>query len=377
MTALADLLLQATRVTKEISLVELKRRIDEGVPCTLIDVRENEEFRRGRLPGALNLSRGYLELRAEHELPDKSAPIVTYCAAGTRSALAAKTLFELGYTNVETANPGFDRWKELGYPTEGHTALNLAQRERYARHLRLPGVGESGQARLAQSKVLVVGLGGLGAPASLYLAAAGVGTLGLADADTVDVSNLQRQVIHTTSRIGMPKVESAALAIADLNPEVNVITHRVRLDAENIDAVMSDYDVVIDASDNFATRYAVNDASLRLGKPVVHGSVFRFEGHVTTFGVESGPCYRCLHPQSPPTGFAPSCEEAGVLGVLPGVVGMLQATEALKWILGKGTSLNGRVLVYDSLRMTFHEWKLQRNETCISCGCRAPLMKVT
>ena len=316
----------------------------------LLDVREKEEYRAGYIPGAISVPRGFLEIQVEQRIPDKGAHVVAYCAGGTRSALAAATLQQLGYTNVETANPGFVRWKDLGYPMETPPQLTDAQRDRYSRHILLPEVGEAGQAKLLKSKVLLLGAGGLGSPAALYLAAAGVGTLGIVDADVVDASNLQRQILHATSRVGMPKVESAAKAISDLNPDVKVIPHQERLVAANVERLFEAYDVVVDGTDNFPTRYLVNDASVFLGKPVVHGSIFRFDGQVTTFvsdkaaaklGVTAGPCYRCLYPEPPPPHLAPSCQEAGVLGILCGINGTIQATEAIKLLLARGDPLVG------------------------------------
>src|SRR5580693_145585 len=298
-TTYADLMADVRKRTSQVSLDELKRRLDAGEKMTLVDVREKDEVRAGFIPGAVSIPRGFLEIQAEQKLPDKSAHIVAYCAGGTRSALAAATLQDLGYTHVETANPGFVRWKDLNYPMELPAALTDAQRERYSRHILLPEVGEAGQARLLQSKVLLLGAGGLGSPAALYLAAAGVGTLGVVDADVVDASNLQRQIIHATSRVGTPKVESAAKAISELNPDVKVVGHQERMTSANVERLFADYEVVVDGTDNFPTRYLVNDASVFLGKPVVHGSIFRFDGQVTTFipekaarklGVASGPC---------------------------------------------------------------------------------------
>ncbi|MCW5837870.1 MAG: molybdopterin-synthase adenylyltransferase MoeB [Labilithrix sp.] len=376
-TTYTDLIASVRRETKEVSLDELKRRLDTKEPYTLIDVREKEEFRAGFIPGAISIPRGFLEIQVEGRVPDKSTKIVAYCAGGTRSALAAKTLAELGYTNVETANPGFVRWKDLGYPTDTPPQLSEPQRDRYSRHLLLPEVGEAGQARLLKSKVLLIGAGGLGSPAGLYLAAAGVGTLGLVDADVVDASNLQRQVLHATSRVGQPKVESAEKVLADLNPDVKVVGYRERLDSSNVERLFADYDVIVDGTDNFPTRYLVNDASVWLGKPVVHGSIFRFDGQLTTFvpdkaasklGIDAGPCYRCLYPEPPPPHLAPSCQEAGVLGILPGVIGVLQATEAVKLLLNRGDALVGRLLTYDSLKMKFRELRLRRDPGCPVCG---------
>ncbi len=377
-TTYTDLISDIRKRTRQLSLEELKRRIDAGEKMTLVDVREKDEWRAGYIPGAVSLPRGFLEIQAEQKLPDKSARIALYCAGGTRSALAAATLQELGYSNVETANPGFVRWKDLGFPVETPPQLSDSQRDRYSRHILLPEVGEAGQAKLLQSKVLLLGAGGLGSPAALYLAAAGVGTLGIVDADVVDASNLQRQIIHATSRIGTPKVESAAKTIAELNPDVKVVAHKERVTSANVERLFEAYDVVVDGTDNFPTRYLVNDASVWLGKPVVHGSIFRFDGQVTTFvpsaaakrlGLsEPSPCYRCLYPEPPPPHLAPSCQEAGVLGILCGIIGTIQATEAIKLLLGKGTSLAGRLLTYDSLKMKFRELRLRRAPDCPVCG---------
>jgi molybdopterin/thiamine biosynthesis adenylyltransferase/rhodanese-related sulfurtransferase len=366
------------RRTKQVSLEELKRRLDSGEKMTLVDVREKDEVRAGFIPGAVSIPRGFLEIQAEQKLPDKNARIVAYCAGGTRSALAAATLQELGYTRVETANPGFVRWKDLGWPMEMPARLTDSQRERYSRHILLPEVGEAGQAKLLKSKVLLLGAGGLGSPAALYLAAAGVGTLGVVDADVVDASNLQRQIIHATSRVGTPKVQSAAKTIAELNPDVKVVPHEERMTAANVERLFADYEVVVDGTDNFPTRYLVNDASVFMGKPVVHGSIFRFDGQVTTFiperaakklGLaEASPCYRCLYPEPPPPHLAPSCQEAGVLGILCGIIGTLQATEAIKILLNRGTTLAGRLLTYDSLKMKFRELRLRRAPDCPVCG---------
>jgi molybdopterin/thiamine biosynthesis adenylyltransferase/rhodanese-related sulfurtransferase len=376
-TTYTDLISEVRRRTKQVSLEELKRRLEAGEKVTLLDVREKDEWRGGYIPGAVSIPRGFLEIQAEQKLPDKNAHIIAYCAGGTRSALAAATLQELGYANVETANPGFVRWKDLGYPVETPPQLTDAQRERYSRHILLPEVGEAGQAKLLQSKVLLLGAGGLGSPALMYLAAAGVGTLGVVDADVVDASNLQRQIVHATSRVGSPKVESAAKFVADLNPDVKVVPHKERLTSANVERIFSNYDVVIDGTDNFPTRYLVNDASVWMGKPIVHGSIFRFDGQVTTFmpekaasklGMASGPCYRCLYPEPPPPHLAPSCQEAGVLGILCGIIGTVQATEAIKILLGRGTPLVGRLLTYDSLKMRFRELKLRRTPDCPVCG---------
>ncbi|HMR76727.1 MAG TPA: molybdopterin-synthase adenylyltransferase MoeB, partial [Polyangiaceae bacterium] len=330
---------------------------------------EKDEFRQGFIPGAIHIPRGFLEMQAEQKLPDKDQEIVLYCAGGTRSAFAAKTLLELGYQNVLSVNPGFVRWKDMAYPIEAPPHFTEAQLERYSRHLLLPEVGEKGQQKLLAGRVLLLGAGGLGSPAALYLAAAGVGTLGLVDADTVDASNLQRQILHATSRLGVPKVDSAEHAIRDLNPDVKVKKYQERLLSENVDRIFGEgWDAIVDGCDNFPTRYLVNDASLFHKIPVVHGSIFRFDGQVTSFMPFDGPCYRCLYPEPPPPEHAPSCAEAGVLGILPGIIGTLQATEAIKIILGQGEPLNGRLLTYDSMRMAFRTLRLRRDPSCPACG---------
>jgi molybdopterin/thiamine biosynthesis adenylyltransferase/rhodanese-related sulfurtransferase len=367
----SDLFSEIRSNVKLISLEALKARLETKAqnPFTLVDVREKDEVRAGYIPGAVHVPRGFLEMQAEQKLPNKSDEIIVYCAGGTRSAFAAKTLTELGYENVTSANPGFVRWKDLKYPVELPAELTPAQLDRYSRHILLPEVGERGQEKLLKSKVLLLGAGGLGAPAALYLAAAGVGTIGLVDADTVDASNLQRQIIHATSRLGMNKVDSAEVAINDLNPDVKVIKYQERVNSSNVDRIFgAGWDAIVDGCDNFPTRYLVNDASLFHKTPVVHGSIFRFDGQVTTFMPFQGPCYRCLYPEPPPAHLAPSCAEAGVLGILPGVVGVIQATEAIKLILGKGDPLVGRLLTYDSLRMSFRTLKLRRDKNCPACG---------
>ncbi len=371
----SDMMADVRSSVRLVSLDELKRKLENGKGFTLVDVREKEEFRAGYIPGAVHVPRSYLEMQAEQKLPNKSAEIVLYCAGGNRSAFAAKTLAELGYTNVSSANPGFIRWKDLKYPIEEPPKLSEAQLDRYSRHIMLPEVGEKGQAKLLKSRVLLLGAGGLGAPSSLYLAAAGVGTLGLVDADVVDASNLQRQIVHATSRLGMLKVESAAKALTDLNPDVKIEKFEERLLSSNVDRIFgAGWDAIIDGCDNFPTRYLVNDASLFHKIPVVHGSIFRFEGQVTTFKPFEGPCYRCLYPEPPPPHLAPSCAEAGVLGILPGIIGTLQATEAIKLILGQGDPLIGRLLTYDSLRMNFRTLKLRRDKQCPACG-ESPTIK--
>jgi len=367
----SDLFAEIRQSVKLLSLDELKARLDQRKekPFTLVDVREKDEFRAGFIPGAVHIPRAHLEMQAEQKLTDKNAEIILYCAGGTRSAFAAKTLQDFGYTNVISVNPGFVRWKDLKFPIEEPVALTPAQQDRYSRHLLLPEVGEKGQEKLLKGRVLLLGAGGLGAPAALYLAAAGVGKIGIVDADTVDASNLQRQVIHATSRLGMAKVDSAEKAINDLNPDVKVVKFQERVNASNVDRIFGEgWDCIVDGCDNFPTRYLVNDASLFHKIPVIHGSIFRFDGQVTTFMPFDGPCYRCLYPEPPPAHLAPSCAEAGVLGILPGIVGVVQATEAIKLLLGQGDLLKGRLLTYDSLKMTFRTLKLRRDKTCPTCG---------
>lgn len=366
-----DIMAETRRAIREISLEELKARLEGPRDFTLVDVREGDEFRAGYIPGAVHIPRGHLESKAESTLVEKGARIVLYCAGGTRSALAAKTLQEMGYTNIESANPGFSQWKDRRYPMEVPRVLTADQRDRYSRHLLLPEVGEKGQAKLLDAKILCLGAGGLGAPSALYLAAAGVGTIGLVDADVVDASNLQRQVIHSMSTVGLPKVDSAEKTLKGLNPELKVVKFQERLTSENVDRIFDGFDVIVDGCDNFPTRYLVNDASVMKRKPVVHGSIFRFEGQVTTFVPYEGPCYRCLYPEPPPAHLAPSCQEAGVLGVLPGIIGVIQATEAIKLVLKIGKPLVGRLLTYDSLGMKFRELKLRRDDDCPMCG-KAP-----
>lgn len=342
--------------------------------ATMVDVREQDETDQGIVPNAVTIPRGYLELRIEDAVPDKDAPVVLYCAGGTRSAFAAKSLEALGYTDVVSMAGGFNAWKNAGEAWIQPRTLTGDQKRRYSRHLLIPEIGERGQMHLLDAKVLLIGAGGLGSPAALYLSAAGVGTIGVIDDDDVDDSNLQRQVMHTTERIGMPKVESAKIAIESINPDVNVIMHQTRLTKENALEIFAGYDVIVDGSDNFSTRYLVNDACVILNKPQVHGSIFRFDGQVTTFDPrqEASPCYRCLFPEPPPPELAPSCAEAGVLGLLPGTVGMIQATEAVKLILGIGEPLVGRLLMYDALQMTFRTLTIRRDPECPMCGPGAP-----
>lgn len=364
-----DALLRELRVTTiELDAAALAHEQEGGARPALIDVRESDEHAQGMIPGTVHIPRGFLELRIERAVPDRAAPVVLYCATGTRSVLAVRSLAELGYTNVRSLAGGFTGWKRAGLPWEQPLALRPDQETRYSRHTLIPEIGVAGQLRLLGAKVLCIGAGGLGSPSSMYLAAAGVGTIGVVDDDVVDASNLQRQILHSTERINTPKVDSAEQTIKGLNPDVKVAKHRARIDATNALELIGGYHVVIDGADNFATRYLVNDAALRLGVPVVHASIFRFEGQLTVFPAAGSPCYRCLYPQPPPAEEAPSCAEAGVLGVLPGVMGVLQATEAIKLVLGLGDSLAGRLLVYDALKARFRELKLRRDPRCPTCG---------
>jgi sulfur-carrier protein adenylyltransferase/sulfurtransferase len=339
-----------------------------GKRPAVIDVREPDEHAQGTIPGTLHIPRGFLELRIERSVPDRETPVVLYCASGTRSVLAARSLAELGYSNVSSLAGGFTGWKRAGLAWEQPLSLRPDQETRYSRHTLLPEVGVAGQLKMLGAKVLCIGAGGLGSPSSMYLAAAGIGTIGIIDDDVVDASNLQRQILHGTDRVGVAKVESAETTLRALNPDVKVDKHRTRITSDNALALMAPYDVIIDGADNFATRYLVNDAALRLGKPVVHASIFRFEGQVTVFPGNGSPCYRCLYPQPPPAEEAPSCAEAGVLGVLPGIMGVIQATEAIKLVLGLGETLAGRLVVYDATRTRFRELKLRRDPKCPTCG---------
>lgn len=368
MTGFRDLLAQTREQITEIEPVAAE---DLLADATFLDVRELDEFEQGTIPGALFIPRGQLETQIENRISDHDQQIVVYCAGGARSAFAAQTLETLGYTNVVSLAGGFGRWKNEDRPWNTPTVLAPEQRTRYHRHLLLPEVGETGQQRLLESKVLLLGAGGLGSPAGLYLAAAGVGTLGIVDMDVVGASNLQRQILHNIDRIGDRKVDSAKKTLTALNPDVNVVTYDTRLGADNVVNIISDYDLVIDGTDNFPTRYLLNDASVLTGIPVVHGSIFRFEGQVTVFAPGSGPCYRCLLPEPPPPELAPSCAEAGVLGVLPGIIGSIQALEAIKVLLGLGDPLIGRLLAYDALEEAFRTFNVRRDPACATCGPEA------
>ena len=354
-----ELLKQTKSEIKEVSTVEAERLLLEG--WVLLDVREPDEYEQGAINGSVHIPRGNLEASIESRVPDKETKVIAMCAGGARSAFAAKTLSELDYVNVVSMDGGFNRWKDESRQWEIPPVLTSNMRNRYQRHLLLPEVGEAGQLKLLNSKVLCLGAGGLGSPAALYLAAAGVGTLGIVDMDVVDESNLQRQILHNYQRIGQAKVDSARQTITELNPDVEVRTHNVRLDSSNIEEIIKQYDLVVDGADNFPVRYMLNDASVKHGIPVVHGSIFRFEGQVTVFDPKNGPTYRDMVPEPPPAELAPSCAEAGVLGVLPGIIGCLQALEAVKLILDLGDTLIGRLLTFDATEMSFREFKLRRD----------------
>jgi sulfur-carrier protein adenylyltransferase/sulfurtransferase len=366
-----ELLAEAKSAIREVDPAEAEATLGQAL---FLDVREPDEYEQGAIPGAVHLPRGHLEFQVEGRLPDKSTPVVVYCAGGVRSAFAAKTMGDLGYADVVSMVGGFNRWKDEGRPWASPRTLTPDQRNRYQRHLLLPEVGEEGQLKLLDSKVLLLGAGGLGSPAALYLAAAGVGTLGIIDMDVVDDSNLQRQVLHNIERVGERKVDSAKKTLTLLNPDVTVATYDVRLGADNVLDIIDGYDLIVDGTDNFPTRYLVNDAALLKGIPVVHGSIFRFEGQVTVFDPYNGPCYRCLIPEPPPAELAPSCAEAGVLGVLPGIIGSIQALEAIKMLLGLGDPLVGRLLAYDALEESFRTFKVQRDPACPACGPDAEIV---
>ena len=352
----------------EVDAKAAQQLLDSPTPPLLIDVREQNEWDAGYLHGATHAPKGMISFTIANIAPEKSAPILLYCAGGVRSAAAAETLAGLGYTNLTSMAGGINGWSAAGLPLVETTTLTPEQKSRYSRHLLLPGVGADGQTKLLNSRVLMVGAGGLGAPAALYLAAAGVGTLRIIDFDSVEASNLQRQVIHTTDRVGMLKVESAAVQIRALNPDVVVEPINDMLTTENVASLLDGVDLVIDGTDTFEARYALNDAAVKLGIPVVHAGVFRCEGQLTVLAPGRGPCYRCLHPTPPPAEMAPSCGVAGVLGVLPGVIGVLQATEALKMLLGIGEPLIGRLLLWDALEGTFTELTVKRDPHCVACG---------
>jgi molybdopterin/thiamine biosynthesis adenylyltransferase/rhodanese-related sulfurtransferase len=360
---------------EEMTPNQLQEKLKAGEQLTVVDIRERDEWVQGHIPVAHFIPRGFLELQIEQHQPDRDKPVVLYCAGGVRSALAARNLKEMGYQRVISMIGGFNGWKNASLPFKVPKVLNADQRIRYSRHTLLSEIGEAGQIKLLESSILMIGAGGLGSPAAMYLAAAGVGKLGIVDFDTVDVSNLQRQLLHGMSDVGRPKVDSARDRIKEINPDVEVVGYREPITSANALEIIRDYDLVINGSDNFPTRYLVNDACQFLGKPLVDASIFMFEGQVTVYqpsvaeqGVEGGPCYRCLYPDPPPPGEVPSCAEAGVLGVLPGIVGSIQAIEAIKMLLGTGEPLVGRLLMIDTLDMSFRTLKVQKNPECPVCG---------
>jgi sulfur-carrier protein adenylyltransferase/sulfurtransferase len=365
----ADLIRRIKEQIEEVDPKEVHDLVGNGNGAVIVDVREQHEFDESHLPGAVHVPRGHLESRIEGSAPDKAQRVILYCASGNRSALAAHTMHDLlGYEDVASMRGGITLWKDRGYEVEVPRTLTAEQRERYSRHLLIPEIGLEGQLKLLDARVLLLGAGGLGSPAALYLAAAGVGTLGIVDNDVVDLSNLQRQVAHSNDRIGVPKVDSAEIAINEINPDVKVEKHAVRLDASNIMEIIDGYDVIVDGLDNFPTRYLLNDASVRKQIPVVSASILGFEGQLSVFHPYEGPCYRCLYPTPPPAELAPSCGAAGVLGVLPGVMGLLQSVEAVKLITGAGEPLAGRLLLYDALGTTFTELKVRRDPDCPICS---------
>ena len=364
-----DIMAEARKEIPEVSAQQVNELLkNNGKSPVLLDVRESDEWRQGHLEGALSLPRGFLEIKVETAVPNKDAPIIAYCAGGVRSLLAAKAMKEMGYQNVSSMAGGYAAWKNGGFKWVQDFQYTPEQLIRYSRHFLLPEVGEDGQAKLLQAKVLMIGAGGLGSPSAYYLAAAGVGTIGIIDNDVVDISNLQRQILHANDRVGMPKVESAKKTLESLNPDVKVVPYQAKLTSENALDIIKDYDLVVDGCDNFPTRYLVNDACVLTGKPNVHGSIFQFEGQATVFYPGKGPCYRCLYPEPPPAEMAPSCAEAGVLGVLPGLIGVIEALEAAKIILGRGETLVGRLLHFNTLTMEINTLKLRRDPNCPMCG---------
>jgi len=363
-----ELMSEARKEVKELNVQEVDKLLANNGKYVLLDVREKEEFREGHLNGAVSLPRGFLEIKVESTIPDKKTPVIAYCAGGIRSLLAAKDMKEMGYENVISMSGGYSAWKDAGLKFVQDFQFTPEQLNRYSRHFLLPEVGEEGQAKLLGARVLMVGAGGLGSPSAYYLAAAGIGTMGIIDHDVVDLSNLQRQILHNNDRLGQPKVESAKQTLQALNPDVRVLTYQEKLTSANIMDIIKDYDIIVDGCDNFATRYLVNDACVIAKKPNVHGSIFQFEGQASVFDPNRGPCYRCLYPEPPPPGMAPSCAEAGVLGVLPGLIGCVQALETIKMILGKGETLVGKLLHFNTLTMEITTLNLRKDPDCPVCG---------
>jgi len=371
-----QLMNEARKEVKELSVDEVQKLTSKNGKYLLLDVREKEEYREGHLEGSVSIPRGFLEMRVESAIPEKSKPIIAYCAGGVRSLLAAKDMKEMGYQEIISMSGGYSAWKAAGYQTVQDRQFTPEQMTRYSRHFMLPEVGEEGQAKLLDAKVLMVGAGGLGSPSAFYLAAAGVGTMGIIDPDVVDLSNLQRQILHTNDRIGQPKTDSAKQTLQALNPDVRVITYQEKLTSENVLEIIKDYDIIVDGCDNFPTRYLVNDACVMANKPNVHGSVFQFDGQASVFYPGKGPCYRCLYPQPPPPGMAPSCAEAGVLGVLPGLIGTIQALETIKLILEKGDPLVGKLLCFNTLSMEITTLNLKKDPNCPVCGEKPSIHKL-
>lgn len=363
-----ELLAEAKSQIKEIDTDEVEKKLMQDPRVKLIDVREKDEQEQGVIPSALLISKGLLEMKIESAVPKKDSEIILYCAAGNRSALSALSLQQIGYQNVSSMIGGYSKWKQEGRKTEVEKFLTKDQLERYNRHILMPEVGEKGQIKLTESKVLCIGAGGLGCPTALYLVAAGVGTVGIIDDDLVDKSNLQRQILHNEERVGTPKVESAKKTLKALNSDVNIVTYQERLNSENVKEIIKGYDIVVNGCDNFPTRYLINDACVFAGIPLVDGSIFRFEGQVSVFDAKHGPCYRCLYPEPPPPEMAPSCQEAGVFGVLPGIIGSVQAVEVLKLLLGVGQPLVGRLLLADTLTMKIRTVNLKKDPACPVCS---------
>tara|TARA_Y100000588_G_scaffold200696_1_gene214390 strand:- start:11351 stop:12550 length:1200 start_codon:yes stop_codon:yes gene_type:complete len=367
-TAFEALLEEVKGAVDSVTVEEAHGRLNNGSKVVLIDVREREDFAEGYIPGAQNIPRGFLELQIEGVVNDRSASLLVYGHEG-QTPLAARDLSGMGYESVAYIDGGLDAWVGAGYPSDRDRALSKAEQFRYARHLLVPEVGERGQGKLLDAKVLLIGAGGLGSPSAFYLAAAGIGTVGILDADVVDVTNLQRQILHGTSDVGRPKAVSAYEKLKDLNPACNVIPHQAYMTSDNVMEIIEPYDIIVNGCDNFPTRYLINDACVFTRKPIVDGSIFRFDGQVTIFTCDSeGPCYRCLYPEPPPAEMAPSCAEAGVLGVLPGTIGLIQATEVVKLILGQGDPLIGKLLMYDALQMSFKKFNIRRDVNCPVCG---------
>jgi adenylyltransferase/sulfurtransferase len=363
-----DLLDAARSEIPEVTPDEVNEILQRGDQIALIDVREPEEFRAGYIPGAEHVSRGFLELKIEQVVPDRSTPVIAYCAGGVRSLLAGQALKQMGY-EVQSMSGGYSKWKDLGFAVQVDKQMSTEQLDRYSRHFLLSQIGEKGQAKLLDAKVLLIGAGGLGSPTGLYLAAMGVGTIGIVDLDVVDMSNLQRQIIHNNDRVGTPKVDSARATLTALNPDVHVITHEERITRANALEIMGQYDIIVNGADNFPTRYLVNDAAVFLGKPIVDASIFKFEGQATVYDPgNGGPCYRCLYPEPPPPGMVPSCQDAGVLGALCGTMGSIQATEVAKLVVGFGEPLTGKLLMYDAMKSQFRTLKVRRDPGCPVCG---------